>query len=166
MARDPLKIICDIIKSEMALSDGQIWVYNNKRNIPDDDGLYIVVSAGAVQTIGTKRAYQSDPDALKEITAAHCMASVSIDILSRSSDARTRKEEIILALNSTYSQQQQEKHSVSIGCIPTGFTDVSFVEETAQMNRFNLSFNITYKTEKIKTVEYYNTFNKQVITDR
>ncbi|MGB2578140.1 hypothetical protein AAIR98_000058 [Elusimicrobium simillimum] len=32
--REIIKLVCDIIQAEMALTDQQIWIYDQKRDIP------------------------------------------------------------------------------------------------------------------------------------
>lgn len=159
-----LKAICNIIQTEMNLGENNVWIYNQKRDIPNDFGLYIVVSEVGSTLIGSKLAYDTT-NGFEEVQSVHSLNSVDINIFSRSSQARTRKNEVIMALNSTYSQQVQEANSFSIGRISSSFTNTSELEETAEMNRFTINFNVTNMTQKRKAVNYYDTFSKNVITE-
>jgi hypothetical protein len=164
--REPIKIIRDIIKSEMGLEDGQIWIYADKRDIPPDDKLYVVVGNLGTSIIGSGKHYEDDGSGgLNEVQAVNMLGVVSVDILSRSRETRIRAYEVLLALQSTYSVQQQEANGVQIGRLPTAMNDASALEETAYLYRYNFNFNITYKREKIKSVDYFNAFNKQIKTN-
>ena len=41
---DVLKTVCDILKVGMGLANDQIWIYNQKVDIPNDKRIYVVVS--------------------------------------------------------------------------------------------------------------------------
>ena len=86
--------------------------------------------------------------------------TLQIDILSGNTDARKRSHEIILALDSIYSQQQQEKFQFKINKSNTGFNNVSELEGEKNLNRFALTitcFCWYYKTKQIN--DYYDKFN-------
>ena len=91
--------------------------------------------------------------------------TLSIDILSANSEARTRKEEIAMALNSTYSQQQQELYSIKISNLPNSFIDLSGVEASRRLNRYNISFNVFSWRTKEKSIDYFDTFFYQLYAD-
>ncbi|MGB2578141.1 hypothetical protein AAIR98_000059 [Elusimicrobium simillimum] len=126
-------------------------------------GPFVVVRIISETPIGSKRKYESVAEGLMEHQSINLLSRVMIDILSRNDDARVRRHEIIMALESTYAQQMQEKYSFSIGRLPSDLIDISDVEETRIPYRFNLSFNITFKKEKSKLVDYYDKFQKAVV---
>lgn len=165
MSRDICKSILDILKSEMQLENNQCWLYNSAWKIPADNRMYVVVSLDSQKVIGTKVFYEENENGLEEILGSNLQASLSIDILSYDNSAMERKEEILLALNSTFAQQIQEKYSFSIARNSFSFTNTSEVENSAMLNRYTLNFNVTYKTEKRKNVEYYDSFSEKVIKE-
>ena len=161
-----LKLICDIIEHELDIK-GQVWIYNNKINIPNDDKLYVIVSFLSEKIIGNNLKYEpNDNGGLNEIATVNTMASVTIDILSRGTAARDRKAEVLMALFSTYSQQEQEANGFNIARNGFNITNVSEAEGAAIPYRYNLTFNATYATAKTKAVDYYDTFTKELITDK
>ena len=88
------------------------------------------------------------------------LQTMQIDIMSANSEARQRSNEIILALDSIYSVQQQEKFQFKVNKSNTGFVNVSEAEGAQNINRFALTitcFTWYYKTKIIE--EYYDQFN-------
>lgn len=156
----PLELFCDVIRKEMALASDQIFLWNQKITVPNDSRLYVAVSILNCKPFGNNNRF-NDGDAEQSV---NMMATLGIDILSRSEEAWTRKEEVILALNSTYAQQQQELNSFYIGKISTGFVNLSEVDGPAIPYRFNISVNIQYVYAKTKPVQYYDAFDTVEVT--
>lgn len=160
-----LKLICQIIEHELNIP-GQLWIYNNKINIPNDEKLYVVVSFLSEKILGTNVYYERNADdGLNEVTTLNTLASINIDILSRGTAARDKKAEILMALFGTYSQQIQQANSFQIGRNGFNITNVSEAEGAAIPYRYNLTFNVTYATCKTKAVDYYDTFTKDIKTN-
>ena len=162
---EPIKNICNILQTQLDLTDKQIWIYNQKRDIPNDFGIYYVVQYGGQRIIGNIRKEIATEDGLKEYQSVHSLAVFSVDIFSRSSQARQAKDLVIMALNSTYSQQVQEANGFQIARNSFQVTNTSEVEGVAELNRYSISFNVTYMTETTKSIAYYDTFGKEVITE-
>jgi len=88
------------------------------------------------------------------------LQTMQIDVMSANTEARTRSQEVILALESIYSQQQQEKYQFKINKNITGFNNVSEAEGESNLNRFALTvtcFTFKYKSKII--TDYYDKFN-------
>lgn len=162
---EPIKYICDIIKHELNLSDNQIWIYNQKRDIPNDLGVYLVVNYVGQRIIANVMKQYIENDKLMEYQSVHSLANYSIDVFSRSSGARQIRDLAAMALHSTYSQQIQEAHGFNIARNSFQVTNTSDVEGTAELNRYSISFNVTYMSETSKPIDYYDTFTKEVITE-
>lgn len=162
---EPIKHICQILQTQLNLTDNQIWIYNQKRNIPNDLGVYFVVNYLGQTVIGNIRKEVSTQQGLQECQSITNLATFSVDILSRSSQAREMRDLAIMALNSTYSQQIQEQYSFQIARNSFQVTNTSEVEGVAELNRYSISFNVTYMSETSKSIAYYDTFSKEVITE-
>ena len=52
---EPIKEICKILQKQLDLTDKQIWIYNQKRDIPNDFGVYYVVNYLGQRIIGNVR---------------------------------------------------------------------------------------------------------------
>lgn len=157
-----LKLICQIIEHELNIP-GQVWIYNNKINIPADNKLYVIVSFLSEQIIGNNAFYEvNEQGSMNEVSTVNSVASITVDILSRSTLARDRKSEILMALYSMYSQQIQSLNGFQISRNGFNITNVSEAEGAAIPYRYNLTFNVTYATSKTKAVDYYDEFTKEI----
>ena len=85
-------------------------------------------------------------------------STIQVDIQSRNNDARTRRHEVLSALSSTYSQQLQELYHCRIFDVPVSFTNTGDIQGGSALNRWSIRFVMTYKTEKVKSIDYYNKF--------
>jgi hypothetical protein len=93
------------------------------------------------------------------------LAVTDIDIISKGPAARDRKEEIILAFNSNYAQQQQDANSFYIGKISTGFLNLSDIDGAAIPYRYRISVNMQYAFQKASPVSRFDTFTKTIYTN-
>jgi hypothetical protein len=178
MNKTPESLIIDILRQEMELPTDSIWVRNQNRVIPKDQGLYVI--AGMVDTdyisstndVIPYEIVQPDPDppisAMKEIQKTITQENIQIDILSRSNTATDRRWEVIAALRSVYSQQVQEANYFKIFRLPTSFLNTSDAEGGSQINRFSVTVacHVWYIKEKIlyneSGYDFYNDFTQRV----
>lgn len=154
----PLQLVCDIIRREMGLSMDQVYLYNQKVNIPTDSRLYIAVGVVYDRMFGNNVSYDGTGDDLQAVQSSNIAAQVSIDIFSRGPDALNRKDEVVMALKSVYSAQQQNFNSFGIFGIPTQFLNVSNEDGAAILYRFNITMTVHYFVVKKKSVPYFDTF--------
>ncbi len=156
----PLLLFCDIIQREMGLANGRVYLWDQKIMQPTDSGLYIAVSVPSCRAFGNvNRPVSSDAGLVSQQFVA-MQALVDVDIISRGPSARDRKEEVVLALGSDYSEQQQEANSFYIARLPAGsrFLNLSNVDGAAIPYRFRISTQIQYFVAKTSSVKYYDTF--------
>lgn len=151
-----LQLLCDVIQQEMDLGPGQVYLWDQKINIPNDNLLYVAVAA-----LNPKPFSNSNrPDGLGNTNQYVNMATtVSIDIISRGPDARDRKEQVILALNSNYAQSQQELNSFYMSKISTAFVNLSEIDGAAIPYRFNISMVLQYAISKTSAISYFDNFS-------
>lgn len=159
----PLDLFCDIIQTYMGLSQGQVYLWDQKINIPTDSRLYIAISILSCKPFGNSNKMDSNGNAVQSV---NMQVRLGIDILSRGPDARDKKEQIILALQSPYAEQQQNFNSFYIGKISTDFVNISEIDGAAIPYRFNISVMMQYFVTNIAAAPYYNTFpTTQVVTN-
>ena len=94
--------------------------------------------------------------------------NLQIDISSKNSDARVRRHEVFMALNSYYSKQLQEKYGFRIFGLPSGFMNTSAAEGGTVVYRYSITFQCQYMRVYSRTVvgyDYYKTFPAEVIND-
>lgn len=156
----PLLLFCEIIQREMGLASGRVYLWDQKINQPTDNGLYVAVSVPSCKPFGNINRIGSDVSGMSSAQFVNMLATLNIDIISRGPAARDRKEEVILALGSTYAQQQQEACAFLIGKLPpsSGFVNLSPVDASAIPYRYRISVNIQYAYSKATAVDYFDDF--------
>jgi hypothetical protein len=159
----PLELFCDILQQEMDLDDGRIYLWDQKINMPIDQDIFIAVGVLNPKPFGNSRVIIPTISGLSEELSVNMHATLSIDIISRGPAARDRKEEVILALNSTYSQSQQEINGFKVFSLSQSFVNLSQEDGAAIPYRFNISCNIQYFVVKSKAIDYYSTFTDTII---
>lgn len=90
---------------------------------------------------------------------------IQIDISSRNNDARLRRHEVFMALNSYYSQQKQEDNNCKIFNIPGSFHNTSAAEGGTTIYRYTITFMVQYLrrySHVISSNDYYDKFGTQV----
>lgn len=162
----PLQWVCDILQSEMVLPVGSVYLWNQKLDLPSDRNLYIAVGVTSMKCFGNSDVTENHAAGLLERQSANYLATLSIDILSRGTQARDRKEEILMALASAYSQQVQQREGFYIATVAKTFVNLSEIEGAAIPYRFSIAVNIQYKVVKEKLTPYYDAFlDPQVTTE-
>lgn len=157
--REPIKVLADILSHEMQLDTSHIMLNDEKWNIPKDDTIFMVLSyLGPSKTISSSNDTDFSVDPPQEIQQVTTLEMIQVDLMSYNSDARSRKNEVGMALTSQYSQRLQEKYQLQIAKQPAPMTDVSTLEETGRLKRFTTMVSITALFTKKKAADYYEQF--------
>lgn len=162
-----LLMTCDILQKELGLAAGRVYLWSQKIMQPTDSALYVAVSVISSKILGNNRRNAESVSDLSSDQSVNVLATLGIDIISRSTEALHRKEEVLLALNSDYALKQQELNSFRIGTTPAGgqFTNLSGIDGAAIPYRFHIPINIQYVYTKMKTVDYFDSFSRSLLTD-
>lgn len=155
--REPVKIIADIISHEMNLPPERIFIYNDGRTLPKDNDLYIVLYVNRTPPYGSKTEYVETEAGLVEVQTLNFQQTIMASAVSKSTEARQRAYEVQMAVNSTYAQQMQEKYGCHISRIAP-VQDLSFLETTSRLNRFDTTIIVLSAIEKRQVVDYYDQF--------
>lgn len=161
----PIELVCDVIQNQMSLGVGQVYLYNQKLLIPTDSALYIAVGVLSCKPFGNNRSYVSGSgSSLQQVQSTNFQATLSIDIMSRNTQALLRKEEVILALGSSYAESQMELNSFYIAPISSSFINLSEIDGAAIPYRFNISVNIQYLVQKTTATSDFTDFEQPILT--
>lgn len=158
-----LKNICSLIRDFMKLDNEHIYIYNNKWFIPEDKGLCVVVGCQNIQVLSNNCYYEDINNNFQEVLENKNRADISINIFSYNNDALYRKEEILMALNSTNSVNIQDKNGFKIFRLPNAFNNASEQDGTKILNRYIINFSVLYNTTMVNNVNYYNNYNNKNI---
>lgn len=156
-----LQHVCDIIQTELDLLEGMVFIYNQKINVPSMSGLFVAVGVQSLKMIGvTTKTVGS-----VQTQSANVNAVLTIDMMSKDLSAFDRKEEVIMALTSTYAQQLQEKYGFLIARHPLTFNNLSDIEGAAIPYRFQISVQVQYAVTKQTAIDYFDQFSNTISTD-
>lgn len=155
-----IDIICDLLRNQLALTEEQVWIYNQKRDIPNTPGLFIEVGLVATKPFATA-SHCADDEAgnFCEFQSLNVQETYYIHLFSRDESAFSRAWEVSLALSGVISQQAQETYGFRFGQIPTSFLDASFLEASARLFRQDLTFNALRSYSKTRVIQYFDQFN-------
>lgn len=153
-------IICDILARELGLEYNRVFLFNQKYEWPKDEKMFIEVGEGTSQLISNIPSHQTINDRYYEIQTISMATPLEINIYSRGREAVKRHAEIPMALNSTYSIQQQGRNGISIAKITLGknIKNLSELDGAAMMNRFLAEIVVNHSEERIKEVPYFDKY--------
>lgn len=158
---EPIKVIAEILKREMGLKDGQIMLANQEYRIPNK-GLYIALSYGATTPISNVSRSVPSPNGMREMQGVRVRHEIQIDILSQDNEARLRKEEVLMALRSVYSNEMQIKNSISIARNVGRLLDLSGIEGSRRQHRYVVTVPVFAVHLKETPVDHFDSFNAAV----
>lgn len=153
-----LDVLKKIIVNEMDIKPARVWAYNADIDIPKDGKLFIVLFYAEKTPYSNNTRYVPTDDGLNEVQTMNVAEDVIISLLSKDTSARDRSYEVLMALNSTFSRNLQVKNRLHISRIGQ-VLDNSFLEATARLNRFDIKCRVLAAYDKIKEVDYYDTYS-------
>lgn len=159
------QVICQIISKTLKISKDQIWIYNQRRSIPEDKKLYIVVGLVSSKPYANMMKNTSETSGMVDNLSQYVQEVISIDLFSYTTEAIERYAQIIGALRSTYSQQVQEATGLKIAEIPISVNDVSAVEGAAILYRMSIALNVLRKYDTIVPTQYYDQFEYELYSE-
>ena len=141
-------ILADIIATDMSLDADRVVVYDQNFIPPKDQNIYVIIALQSTRIIGNVNKF--DPDTDKEIKSTSLAETYNIEITSKNRDAQTRYHEVVMALTSDYSEQQQELNQIKI--FRTGqILDLSFIEASSSLHRYRIP--VIINSVKIKETD-------------
>ncbi len=161
----PLKLFLEIIRAELALQEGQVYLWDQKIKIPNDQGLYVAVGVVSEKYYSNVNRKEDDgAGGLNQVQTANVKSMLSVDLISRGPAARDRKGELVLAFNSDYSRQIQQAHGFYVAKLPDSFVNLSVLDGAAIPYRFRINVNVHYAISKTKAVQFFDTFADPTVT--
>ena len=165
-AIEPIKVAARAVQQELGLTIGQIMLGNENWEIPDGTGLYVSLLYGTETVIGSCNYNGVDAGGnFQEIQDVIMLHGVDIDIMSFDDSARLRKEEVVMALQSVYTQGLMETYQMRLATTPGSFMLVSDLEPAKQLNRFRLGITINALHRKTITAQYFDTITPVALVE-
>lgn len=163
---DVLKTVCDILKVGMNLQDDQVWIYNQKVDIPNDKRLYVVVSLKSETVIGNNIEEKDVTSGQDEVIWSNIVSDIGIELFSYNVNALNRRYDVLSSMRSTYSVQKQEELNCNIGRRPIAFFDSSFLAPSARLYSFYFMYRLTHVENSARPIEYYDDFSRADMSDK
>jgi hypothetical protein len=157
MVGSALDMLLDVIQKFMGLDNEHIYYYNQKGFQPENDSLYIVLKIVNLKPYSNRR-FPAGVNGGGEVSGqtVNTAALIDVNIFSRSMEAVYRQEEVLMALKSFYSQNQQVANSFKLPSIPNGFVDISEQDGAAILFRFVCSISVLYSKSLKQDVDYFD----------
>lgn len=155
-----LHVIANIIQKELGLQDDQVHIEWEKFKIPSDKRIYVTLRSGGGVPFGNVT--HGEDNVMQSV---NILDPVSIDLFSLDQSSIIQTVKLIMAMKSRYAESQMEVNSMKISSLPTTFNNVSAVEGSVGLKRFNATFNIFYNRIISKSEEYFDKFQTEFIEE-
>lgn len=159
-----LDLLREIVKQEMSLKEDRIFIYGQPFIIPSDRNLFVNIEYKYSKIYSNRNLTPVNNGNITEEQNLNTQEFLTIQLFSRSFEALRRKEEAVMALKSIYAQQLQEKYSFRLSWNPQ-ILDLSSLEASAMLYRFDVPVVILTAYQKIKSIEWFDSYRGQVIAN-
>jgi len=149
------KMILQIVQSDLGLESDQIFIFNQKIKIPNDQRLYVTLNFVTQKSYGTNVLTRDRGKRSLSVSALY-----DINFFSPSLMTRLVKDKAMAVFNSVLSEKLQSFNAFSIQRNIESLKDISFIEKTSPINRFVLSIRVNYN--KIIDTNNYTFFNENI----
>lgn len=163
---DPLVLVCDILQHELDIPKERLFIFNDDRELPKDDNLYIVVEPESFPPYGVSHTHKIENGKYYEVTSASYKYRILIHCCSVNPEACDIAPQVSICMNSDFARNYMLSKGFHIGKLPVDVRNMSSVEGTRRMNRLDCEFNMLSTVTTQKEVEYYDKFqNPEAITE-
>lgn len=152
------ELVAQIIKDELSLASDQVLIQNQKFKLPNDGKLYCSVLIVDGNPFYNNKKRVSDNTGLMEVQSIGHRSMLSVNIMSATLEAKNRRHELMMALQSSYSEQIQDAYGFKIAKTPLNVTSLSNIDGSRIPFAFNITVPIQYAEKRIKYIEYYDKF--------
>lgn len=156
-----LDLLRDIVQQDMGIKDDRIFIYGQEYNLPTDRNLFVIIEFKYAKPYSNRNLTPVVDNVISEEQNLNAQEFLTIQIFSRSFEALQRRFEPAMALKSIYAQQLQEKYSFKLSWNPQ-ILDLSILEESAMLYRFDLPVIMLTAYQKTKPVTWFDSFTAQV----
>lgn len=167
-----LQSIAGVVRSCLHLGESQVILARQKFEIPPDSSLLVVLSLEEPKYIGNNVKTINDPAlGMRDVQYVTLRDLVQIDILAMTNpktganEARDKRNQVMLALNSSLCEQTQEMLQYSLARNPISFANTSALEATQFLERYTATLAVTYSEEAEQFPTYFDSFNAEFKID-
>ena len=155
---EPIVAISKMMAAYLGIPAVRSWLYNQTWAMPAEPQMFQVLSVVSDQPYASELAYAGNPVTgdLEETIQNNARSIIQYEIWSRDASARLNRFKALAALHSTACQQMCEQYGFSVAQIPLAFTDLSYVDGMARVNRYAITFAVLTATAFTRPVEYFD----------
>jgi hypothetical protein len=146
------KLLANVIQQEMNLRNDQVYIYNQDFKIPNISDIFIVIEYIGDNPICNNNWIKETDTGFDEFQQCTVLEKYMVDIYSRNNEARLRKQEVVMALRSIYSEQIQEGACCKIFPVFQSFRNVSRAEGDAMLTRY--AIDVYMQRQYVKTISH------------
>jgi hypothetical protein len=163
---EPIKVFAMALENTMGLPNGQIMLGLENYKIPLDAGLYIALLYGTPTVIGNSKSYDVDSQGnFYQVQETATLHQIDLDMMSFDASARVRQQEVLFAVTSDYALSLMDANTMRFNTTPGSFVPIPSIEETKELNRFRVSFNVNALHRKVTPTPYYTTLQPVALVE-
>lgn len=163
MDKEPVAIIVDVIRTRLGLTNDQIWQYNQPKVIPNTfSGVFVIVHYMGSGPLAVTSQFAAVDDTFVETVSTQEQELFSIEIISRDGSAKTMYPQIMAALKSTYSVQQQEKYNFRIAQNPINVKNISAQDGGSMLTKIIVDTFLLAWSQYSSSVDYFDQFSNTI----
>ena len=162
MKKPLIEIIRNIILNETDIPAERVWIYNQNQKLPKDSGAFVILENRNPIVYANNNRIKANGEKLEEHQSINMQENIVICVCSKNTEASLKTPEIMMALSSTYSQQTEEKYGFHISNINQA-TELSFLEETAMLQRYDINIRCLTVYNKTRSIDYYDKYNVNIM---
>ncbi len=151
-----------ILVNQMDLGKERVNVYDEKWKIPPDEELFIVLEYRSGKCIANRNTFVGEDET--EVQDVNMLEHITVGVFSRNRSATQRKEEVLMAILSSFAQGLQEKYAFKIARIGP-IDDLSALEGTAMLKRYDIDLSVFAWYTKTINPDYFTSYRLKVIVD-
>ena len=151
-------LIAKLIQTQLGIPDDppRVFTYNTNWDIPSTNDMFVLVSILTDDDFGAGQTYLADPTyGLVEQQLLERATIYTVDLFSVSTEARDRRQEVLFALQGDAAERLMESKSLRI-FRPSPFVDISAVEASRRLNRWQTQFAVFEGYGCTRRVPYFN----------
>lgn len=165
MNKSPIIILRNILEVVMGLTANQIYIYNQDFKIPQTSGLFIVLQNISSKPYASNLVSIPVDGGMQETTTMLTKEIYAINLFSKTTEARDRKEEAMMALNSGYALEQKELYQFRFATLMDEVLNISEIEGAGMLNRFVFNVQVNAWYSVTRSITYYDQFSDSILVD-
>jgi hypothetical protein len=148
-----LDLIRLILINQIDIAPERVNIYDEKWVQPPNDDLFITLEFRNSRCLANRNTLITAGGTTVESQDVNMLENVTVGVFSKNRSAAQKKEEVLMAIGSSYAQQLMEKYAFKISRIGT-IEDLSALEGSAMLKRYDVNLTVYAWYQKVITPGY------------